>query len=367
MPVNCDPSSLANAARCFASCIPPGEFEAVKVYLICEYANKSTGPATPGSLDVSDPSVAGNTILTWTNSDLPTTNEIWKSTDGVTFAFLSSVSGNVHTFTDTAAMANNVFFYYKVRATTGGVSSNFSNTVSVSNNINMSGSALTSFSFPTLVIAYGSFDVSSSVAAASATFTLLRKVTGLFNLSSCPAITTLSLPALVSIGDNFLFANIGVVNQVFPSLQAVVGPFMDFDSCAALVTISFPAMTSVNSIDGSNCPLMTTLTFGAGVTVGGDLTIGGGFAGTLSNLSMPNSIFADGHSLDFTSQNIPAGNSLNGTGVNGILRRLVLSGVTTDTVDFTGGTSAGFAALSAQGQADYTALNLAGNSVSLNP
>ena len=36
MAINCDPSSLANAARCFSSCIPVGEMQAVITYLLCQ-------------------------------------------------------------------------------------------------------------------------------------------------------------------------------------------------------------------------------------------------------------------------------------------------------------------------------------------
>jgi len=37
--MNCSPSSLANAARCFKSCIPQGDVQAVKSYLLCQIAN----------------------------------------------------------------------------------------------------------------------------------------------------------------------------------------------------------------------------------------------------------------------------------------------------------------------------------------
>lgn len=36
--MNCDPNSLANAARCFKSCIPQGELQAIKSYLLCQTA-----------------------------------------------------------------------------------------------------------------------------------------------------------------------------------------------------------------------------------------------------------------------------------------------------------------------------------------
>jgi hypothetical protein len=42
------------------------------------------------------------------------------------------------------------------------------------------------------------------------------------------------------------------------------------------------------------------------------------------------------------------------------LRRLVLAGVSTNVVDLSGGTNAGFAAWSAQGKADHNTLDAAG-------
>lgn len=45
MAVNCDPSSLANAAKCFDSCIPPGEQLAVQTYLLAVIAGGSLDPS----------------------------------------------------------------------------------------------------------------------------------------------------------------------------------------------------------------------------------------------------------------------------------------------------------------------------------
>ena len=41
--MNCSPSSLANAARCFKSCIPQGDVQAVKSYLLCQIAKVGLG------------------------------------------------------------------------------------------------------------------------------------------------------------------------------------------------------------------------------------------------------------------------------------------------------------------------------------
>ncbi len=46
MAVNCDPSSLANAATCFDSCIPAGAQLAVQTYLLALIAGGSMDPST---------------------------------------------------------------------------------------------------------------------------------------------------------------------------------------------------------------------------------------------------------------------------------------------------------------------------------
>lgn len=46
MPVDCDASSLANAARCFNDCIPKGEQLAVQTYLLAVIAGGSMDPST---------------------------------------------------------------------------------------------------------------------------------------------------------------------------------------------------------------------------------------------------------------------------------------------------------------------------------
>lgn len=44
--MNCDPSALAQAARCF-SCLPPNILEGIKSYLLCQWENAGGGPSPP--------------------------------------------------------------------------------------------------------------------------------------------------------------------------------------------------------------------------------------------------------------------------------------------------------------------------------
>lgn len=46
MAVNCDPSSLANAATCFFECVPDGMQKAIQTYLISQIANAQLGIST---------------------------------------------------------------------------------------------------------------------------------------------------------------------------------------------------------------------------------------------------------------------------------------------------------------------------------
>lgn len=46
MAINCDPSTLPNAARCFEQCIPPGDQQAVQTYLLAQIANSLAGTST---------------------------------------------------------------------------------------------------------------------------------------------------------------------------------------------------------------------------------------------------------------------------------------------------------------------------------
>jgi hypothetical protein len=46
MAVNCDPSTLANAATCFDCDIPPGQQLAVQTYLLAVIAGGSLDPTT---------------------------------------------------------------------------------------------------------------------------------------------------------------------------------------------------------------------------------------------------------------------------------------------------------------------------------
>lgn len=252
MPIVCDPSSLASAARCFDSCSHGKLGESIKTYLLCQYSNVSIGPvapAVPTNIDISDASVAGNTIVTWTNSDVPTSNEVWKSTDGTNFVLLTTVGGGTHTATDVAAMADNTFFYYKVRAVGPGGNSAFSGVVSVSKNVNLNGDPRVTFSFGTLILAYGNFSFVGCANLTTADFGLLRHCTGNFDGNNCGLLSSINLSSLKTV-TSFLF----VYQTALVSFQV-----------PNLTSVGFIAFSSINTLTSASLPLLQTIT-------GGDLS-----------------------------------------------------------------------------------------------
>lgn len=476
---SCDPSSLANAARCFDSCVPPGQQQALKTSLLCAYANGSGPPipVVPGAttdLDVQPESNENNIVLTWTNP-IPngTSVELWKSTDGVIYTLFQTQAGGSNAYLDATGMVDGDIWYYKVRNTDGlGLEGAFSNIVSVSFNLTLVSAGV--ISFPTLIRAFGFIDITGSTAT-QFNVPLLKSISGNFlgsgpplvsvnfaalqtasgditiagnsslntpvsfpslisaggtidfdnnpnlpsfsavnlvtigaslDLSNCTLLTSISLPALVSIGSGVSLSNIGGAALSFPSLQSMVDDFnapnggissismpslltvggsLIAGGNASLITFSAPALTNVGllfEIDGSssltsltltslstvgdafqveNCLALPSLSLPALTSVATDFLAANCFL--MTSVTMPNLVFTDGFGVDFSGNAIAVGVSASGTGINGILRRCVASGVTTDIIDLSGGTNA---TPGVSGLADKATLILAGNTVTTN-
>lgn len=131
----------------------------------------------------------------------------------------------------------------------------------------------------------------------------------------------------------------------------------DCSSCSALTTLSLPVLTTVGGqLLLYFCSSLTTLDLSALTTIGGQLKSNNCTA--LTTVDVSSWVPTDGTTIDF---NVCA---LNATSVELILRRCVLAGVTTCTINLSGGTNAGLASLSAQGQADAATL---GAQLTINP
>lgn len=125
----------------------------------------------------------------------------------------------------------------------------------------------------------------------------------------------------------------GDTKYSFPNLTTIA-TVLDVDDSADLKTLDFPVLVTINGdFDPDTCPNLTTI-------------------------NVPNWVPSNGTNI------LCGGCALNAASVEQILRRCVLAGVTTCTIDLSGGTNAGTASLSAQGQADVATL---GAQVTMNP
>jgi len=148
------------------------------------------------------------------------------------------------------------------------------------------------------------------------------------------AITSLSFPGLVSTGDFMVAAPPGVLTISADDLVSVTAGDFQVNFNASLTTLSLLSLVSVS----------------------GSLFTNG--LGALTTVLVPNWVPTDGSTINFNSD------ALDATSVELILRRCVLAGVATCTIDLSGGTNAGLASLSAQGQSDAAAL---GAQLTINP
>jgi hypothetical protein len=142
----------------------------------------------------------------------------------------------------------------------------------------------------------------------------------------------------------------------FPALTAITDTTLTISGCSDLVTVDAPLLASVagDVSFGINLAL-TTINLPSLITCGGFTANG---CTMLTTINVPVWVPTDGTTVNFS------GCALTATSVELILRRLVLAGVLTCTIDLSGGTNAGTASLSAQGQADVTTL---GAQLTINP
>lgn len=390
---------LVRAAKCFP-CIPRGSRRWVRTYLLCQFASGITPPI---NLDITAASDAGHSILTWSQSSTPDTNQIWVSRNGAAFVFVASVAGSVTTYTDTSGMVNGDQWYYQVRAVKGAQASVFSQQAGIFCNFSRNAAPDTTFSFPDLVISIQNFIIQNCANLTSVSVPRLHTALGgsgfLFDNSvlttqvnasaltyadrltcSDGLLTILNFPVLVSVGAGGLdlsvthhatsivltaFKTCGgtlLLNDIplttsmsLPALQTIAGNF-NFDGNPNLTSISLPALISVTgNFTGDANTSLTSLPLPSFASLVGDILMTG--CTILGSVSIPNLIFADGHTVDFRNC------ALNAASINQILARGVASATTTSDYELTGGTNA---APSGQGVADKATLIGLGNTVNTN-
>lgn len=294
MAISCDPSDLANAARCFDNCARGGIGQAVKSYLLCQYANLPVGPAAPTNPDIADASIFTDVIFTWTNpSPAGTSNQIFKSTNGGPFVLYSTVAGNVSSFHDPLALAGTAFWTYKVRTISAAGTSAFTDTRSVCYTINKALAADVSANLTDLVMVLndpndgaGGLLYNNMPNLASFSAPLLRRCDGNLLLNDCPNLASVNLPLVVSVG------------------QTSSCSFM-LDNCTSLPTLSLPQTQFIGGNGGnfhlSNCTALTSVSFPALISIGGEILFNS--TTSLASIACP-SLTSIAESLNGTSSGI---------------------------------------------------------------
>jgi len=179
--------------------------------------------------------------------------------------------------------------------------------------------------------------------------------------------------------NNGTIAVVASDNLVKLDLSSLTGGGIDVESNAALVTLDLSALTSADggvniesnpalvtpdlsaltSADGGvivvSNDALTTLDLSALTSAAGGVNVQSNAA--LTSVLIPNLLPTDGIALSFN------GCALDATSVNLVLARCVAAGVTTCTIDLSGGTNS---APTGQGIVDAAALVLAGNTVTTN-
>jgi hypothetical protein len=414
--LNCDPNTLSKAASCLFCGLSEYQLNLARIRTLCAWAGVAGGsvvaPGAPTNPDISDASFEALTFVTWTNPATPgTTNEVWKSADGITFALFTTVGGGITQASDATVLGVGQFAYYKIRSCNGASCSAFSSVVSAVNTYTSPNVA--AISFPTLVQAYGgaaSFKADGLAALTSVSLPKLRRVVNTLDLANNPNLTVItltalatvggalflgsnkitgafSLPALLSVGADLQFQsntlltsfsapllnavngnlvgrNVALTSVNFNSLQTIGGGgfpgALDFAPSVALTTLSFPALTNVNGdIIFNGSTVLTSVSFPALTSTNPTNldTFNGNGCTLLSSFSIPNLIFTDGFGIEFT------GDALNAASINQILARGVASALAGTDFELAGGTNA---APSGQGIVDKAALIVAGNAVNTN-
>jgi hypothetical protein len=412
----CDPNTLSQLSSCIR-CLTNSQLIFVRTFLLCQWAQQisSSTPSAPTNPDITSDSTAANIVVTWTNpTPVGTTNEVWKSTDNITFNLFATVSGATNQAVDATSLNAGAFFYYKIRSCNGSNCSPFSNTISavslyVSPNVASISfptlvrafgigtsfmatglAALTSVSLPALKRVDGNLDLSGNANLTSVTLTALQnipggslflgsdKITGAFSLPSLVStggdiqlqsntlMTSFSAPSLTSIGGIGSFSGCSALASVtLTNLATVglnVGGRLDFSSDTSLTALSLPALTSVGDyIAFSGCTLLASvsLTSLTSVSEGGSTF---GFSGNacpaLVTFNAPNVIITNnGGVITFNAD------GLNAASINQILARCVASGLTNSDIELGAGTNA---PPSGQGVNDKATLIANGNTVNTN-
>jgi len=197
----------------------------------------------------------------------------------------------------------------------------------------------------------GAPDTVDSVAGGSDAF--LTSLTTLFPMS---AYTELSFGGPVVVTNGIAFGGSTVMTSLEMRLLESCGGSFFVDGCTSLATLSLPLLdTVVGDFNIDSDAALTSLSLPALVNVGGSVSASG--TTSLTSFSAPLWLPTDGTTIFFSPS------ALDDTSVNLILARCIAAGVTSCTIDLSGGTSS---APTGQGIIDAADLVTAGNTVTTN-
>lgn len=315
-----DLSDLMDGSKCFQGLSEP-QLKAIQTYLLCQIANAT--PAPPGETDG----------LIW--GPTPETVDSIAGDSDDWFTFLTTVFP-LSTYTTLS----------------------FGNPTHITSDLEFdNGTVATSVEFRLLETVGGGIFIDANTQLTAVLLPLLTTVGGAISLSSNTLLTVVNLPSLVSCAS--IAVNFGVVETLSAPVMTSYPP-SGIAADASLLTLNLPACVDDGAgqlnTDLSVMTGLVTLNLAAIVTITANLTLSG--SPNLASFTASAWVPTDGTTIDFN------GCSLDIPSVENILRRCVLAGVTTCTIDLSGGTNAGTASLSAQGQADVATL---GAQVTMNP
>ena len=251
--------------------------------------NVPVPPAPPALpvLSVDFGSTASAVTINWTSAPSPDSYAVWKAVNGGTFVFVSSVAGSLRSYTDVDGMNDGDIWAYKVTAINSVGTSDFSNEVDVSNNLN-----LNSFSgvvaYPLLVMDVGNISIMFVAAVPFIEFDSLQKCSG-----------------SITIGPDFGRGTL--TNVRFPALQAVAGFYVS--NCVSLIELNLSGLTELTGdLSVTSCDFLTGASFN-------------------SSLVLPDS----SNTLSFNGCRFSSGAILS------FLDICVANNLATDTIDFSGG------------------------------
>lgn len=242
-------------------------------------------------------SVSGSILTTL---DLTETAAAWTTLNLVSNGSLVSIDGSQMTsianlFIDDEAALTTIDFT-GVTANSGAINLtqcpvltaiNFPNLTS-SGNIDLSGDGLlSSINFSSLVNVSGDIDLSDDTSLTAAVFGVLTSLGGSFLAVNCTSLVTINLSAIgiAGIGVNLTITGCTSLTTVNCAALDTLS-VLTVTGCSSLVTLSFPSLTSAgDSINCSNNAALTSLSFASLNSVGVDFIVASN--ASLTTLSIP--------------------------------------------------------------------------------